>query len=83
MCKKKKEKGKEIFPFPFSDSKQTREVENEFSHFSFPSHFHESKHAHNEAQSHLVYHHFALYQIGEEKELGSTFSWKLEQMGKV
>ena len=41
-CKREKEKG--VFSFPISGSKQTREVGNEFSHFAFSSHFHDSKH---------------------------------------
>jgi len=43
-CKKEKEKERGVFPFLISSSKQTREVGNEFSHFPFSSHFHESKH---------------------------------------
>ena len=43
MCKRKKGKGK--MSFPISSSKQTRKMGNEFSHFPFSSHFHESKHA--------------------------------------
>ena len=50
-----------VFSFPISDSKQTRKVKNEFSHFSFASHFQESKYALRSRKQAKGMHHHTYY----------------------